>query len=30
MKNITSYLKVNESRAKGGISLVEYALAYIL
>ena len=30
MKNITSYLIVNESRAKGGISLVEYALAYIL
>lgn len=30
MKNITSYLKLNESRAKGGISLVEYALAYIL
>ena len=30
MKNITSYLKVNEGRAKGGISLVEYALAYIL
>ena len=30
MKNITSYLKVNESRAKGGICLVEYALAYIL
>ena len=30
MKNITSYLKVNEARAKGGISLVEYALAYIL
>ena len=30
MKNITSYLKINESRAKGGISLVEYALAYIL
>lgn len=30
MKNITNYLKVNESRPKGGISLVEYALAYIL
>ena len=30
MKNITNYLKVNESRSKGGISLVEYALAYIL